>query len=468
MNNEIKAVILAAGKGTRMKSSTSKVLHKIMGKALVERVIENVNKTAGISEIFAIVGHQSEKVSEFIHGKFTNVSCILQEPQLGTGDAVFKAYDKLKDFKGTVIVLCGDTPLLTTETLTNFINYHRETKSALTVLSAIINPPKNYGRIVRNAEGNVTRIVEEKDASIEEKLISEVNAGVYCIEWETVAPAFFDLTTDNEQGEYYLTDIVSWSVSKGLKVQGYILENNNEIFGINSKLDLSKASTLLNDSTLEKLMVNGVTIVDPKATWISPETEIGADTVIYPGCYIEGANSFGENCVIGPNTFIDGNVHAGNGAKIIQSKVSKTKIGDNSAVGPFAHIRENAEIKANVRIGNFVEIKKSTIESNSNAAHLSYIGDAEVGQNVNIGAGTITANYNALTRKKSKTLIKDNVKIGSNSVLVAPITIEKSANIGAGSIITKDIPESALAITRSPLKIFENWVKDRLNQINKQ
>lgn len=467
MTSDIKAIILAAGKGTRMKSSTPKVLHSVMGKTLVERVIDNVFKIDNLSEIFTIVGHQSDRVTEFITSKYTSVDCILQQPQLGTGDAVFKAYDRLKGFEGTVIVLCGDTPLLTTETLNNFVSHHKETGSDLTVLSAIIDPSTNYGRIVRNAEGNVTRIVEEKDASSEEKAIKEVNAGVYCIEWKQVSPAFFELTTNNEQGEYYLTDIVGWSVGKGMKVQAFVLEDNNEIFGINSKLDLAHATSLLNSKTLKSLMTEGVTIVDPKTTWIAPETTIGADTVVYPGCYIEGSNSFGVDCLIGPHVHIDGGVTTGDSVTIAQSKVSDTVIGNGSVVGPFAHIRQGAEIGEKVRIGNFVEVKKSKINSNTNAAHLSYVGDAEVGSHVNIGAGTITANYNALTREKSKTLIEDEVKIGSNSVLVAPITIGKGANVGAGSVITKDIPEYSLGITRGPLKIFQNWVRERLDSIKK-
>lgn len=469
-SNNIKTIILAAGKGTRMKSSTPKVLHKIFGKTLIERVIDSVIKANAADEIFCIVGHQAENVSQYIDNKYKNskinIDSILQHPQLGTGDAVFKAYEKLKEFKGNVLVLCGDTPLLTDDTLKKFIKYHNETKSVLTVMSAKFENPKGYGRIIRNDNGNVFGIIEEKDASSEQKLINEVNAGVYCFDWEKVSPAFFELTTNNEQGEYYLTDIVSWSVKNDFKVQGYILEDNTEIFGINSKADLACATTILKNKTNNLLMSNGVTIIDPMSTWISPETSIGQDTIIYPGCYIDGDNSIGDNCEIGPYSYLCGNVHIENNVKIIQSKVSDTKIGNDSQVGPFAHLRQNVNLSKDIRIGNFVEIKNSTISNNTNAAHLAYIGDSEVGHQVNIGAGTITANYDPITKIKSKTIIEDGVKIGSNSVLVAPVHLQKECAVAAGSVVTKNISEGSLAIGRTQQKNIEGWVNKKRTQLN--
>ncbi|MDD3012437.1 MAG: bifunctional UDP-N-acetylglucosamine diphosphorylase/glucosamine-1-phosphate N-acetyltransferase GlmU [Candidatus Gastranaerophilales bacterium] len=461
-SNNIKAIILAAGKGTRMKSSLPKVMHKVLGKTLLERVINSTLEVSSIDEIFTIVGHQSEKVTDFINSTYKenckSIVSIKQEPQLGTGDAVFKAYDSLKSFKGTVIVLCGDTPLLTSETLQDFIDFHRQNNAALTVLSTIFDDPENYGRIIRNSDNSVKKIVEEKDANPKEKQVKEVNAGVYCIEWKHVSPAFFELTTNNKQGEYYLTDIVDWSVKKNLKVQAYTLEDNDEIFGINSRFDLASANYLLNIRTLDNLMENGVTIMDPDSTWISPETQIEQDTVIYPGCVLEGENIFGKDCVLGPDLFIGGNVKTGNNVKIFQSRVSNAIILNNCSIGPFAHIRDNVEISSDVRIGNFVEVKKSTIDEFTNVSHLSYVGDSSLGKNVNIGAGTITANYNPLTKVKSKTDIEDDVKIGSNSVLVAPIKISKNANVAAGSVITKDVPENSLAIARGKQTVIEDWV----------
>jgi bifunctional UDP-N-acetylglucosamine pyrophosphorylase/glucosamine-1-phosphate N-acetyltransferase len=291
-------------------------------------------------------------------------------------------------------------------------------------MSAIFENPTNYGRIIRNADGTLNSIVEEKDANLEQKAVKEVNAGIYCLNWAKIKPAFSQLKSNNAQGEYYLTDIIKWANEQGLKVDAYTLKNNEEIFGINSKTHLAEATKLLNRRVIQKHLDNGVTIVDPEATWISPETEIEADTVIYPSCYITGKNKIGRNCKI----------------------------------GPLAHLRGDVVLENDVKIGNFVEVKKTTIKANTNACHLSYLGDSEIGSRVNIGAGTITANYNPLTKVKSKTVIADDVKIGSNSVLVAPVNIEDGANVAALSVITKDIPAWSLAITRAPLKVLEGWV----------
>ena len=426
----IKSVILAAGKGTRMKSETPKVLHTIFDKTLVSYVIDAVNKTGLVDENFVIVGHQAERVEEYITKTYKNARTVLQSPQLGTGHAVSMVLPFLTDFEGEVIILCGDTPLIKEDTLREFIDSHYLNKSDLTVMSAIFENPTNYGRIVRNTDNTLNSIVEEKDANPEQKAIKEVNAGIYCLNWTKIKAAFGDLKTNNAQGEYYLTDIIKWANSQNLKVNAYTLKNNEEIFGINSKTHLAEATKILNQRIINKHLENGVTIIDPSNTWISPETEIGADTVIYPSCYINGKNKIGKNCKI----------------------------------GPFAHLRGDVILEDNVKIGNFVEVKKSTIKSNTNACHLSYLGDSEIGSGVNIGAGTITANYNPLTKVKSKTVIKDNVKIGSNSVLVAPVTIEEGANVGAVGVITKDVPAWSLAVTRSPLKVLEGWVKNILNR----
>ena len=420
----LKSIILAAGKGTRMKSDMPKVLHTIFDKTLVGYVIEAVNNTGLADENYVIVGHQAERVEEYINANYKNAKCVLQSPQLGTGHAVSMAMPYLNDFDGEVVILCGDTPLITSETIKEFVEYHREIKTDLTVMSAIFENPTNYGRIIRNQDGSLNSIVEEKDATLEQKAVKEINAGIYCINWAKIKPAFNELTSNNAQGEYYLTDIIKWGNEKNLSVNAYTLKNNEEIFGINSKAHLAEASKMFNNRIIQKHLDNGVQIVDPATTWISPETEIGADTIIYPSCYINGKNKIGKHCKI----------------------------------GPFAHLRGNVELEDYVKIGNFVEVKKTTIKSHTNACHLTYLGDSEIGSNVNIGAGTITANYNPLTKVKSKTVIKDNVKIGSNSVLVAPVTIEEGANVGAVGVITKNIPAWALAITRAPLRVVEGWV----------
>ena len=426
----IKSIILAAGKGTRMKSDTPKVLHTIFDKTLVGYVIDAVNNTGLADENFVIVGHQAERVEEYINKNYDNAKCVLQSPQLGTGHAVSMALPYLKDFDGEVIILCGDTPLITSETIKEFVEYHRENKSDLTVMSAIFENPTNYGRIIRNQDDSLNSIVEEKDATPEQKAVKEINAGIYCINWAKIKPAFNELTSNNAQGEYYLTDIIKWGNEKNLSVNAYTLKNNEEIFGINSKTHLAEATKMLNNKIVQKHLDNGVQIIDPATTWISPETEIGADTVIYPSCYINGKNKIGKHCKI----------------------------------GPFAHLRGDVVLEDYVKIGNFVEVKKTTIKSHTNACHLTYLGDSEIGSNVNIGAGTITANYNPLSKVKSKTIIKDDVKIGSNSVIVAPVTIEEGANVAALSVITRNIPAWALAITRAPLKVLEDWVKKYLGK----
>ena len=420
----IKSIILAAGKGTRMKSDTPKVLHTIFDKPLLGYVIDAVNCTKLIDENFVIVGHQAEEVESYVKSNYENSKCILQTPQLGTGHAVSMALPFMNNYEGEVVILCGDTPLITSETLKEFIEYHKSNNSDITVMSAIFDNPTNYGRIIRNSDGTLNSIVEEKDASPEQKAVKEINAGIYCINWGKIKAAFSELNTNNAQGEYYLTDIIKWGNENKLKVSAYTLKNNEEIFGINSKANLAEAYKLLNSRVVKKHLDNGVTIVDPDTTWISPETEIGADTVIYPSCYINGKNKIGSHCKI----------------------------------GPYAHLRGGVVLEDYVKVGNFVEVKKTTIKSHTNACHLTYLGDSEIGSDVNIGAGTITANYNPLTKVKSKTVIKDNVKIGSNSVIVAPVTIEEGANIAALSVITKNISAWALAITRAPLRVLENWV----------
>lgn len=426
---DIKAVILAAGKGTRMKSETTpKVLHQIMGKTLLGYVLDNVKNF--VSEEYVIVGHHAQEVENFVKSNYENAKTVLQSPQLGTGHAVSMVCPDLQNYDGLVLILCGDTPLVQEETLKKFVEYHKSQNSDITVMSTLFDNPTGYGRIIREQDNSLQCIVEEKDANPEQKAVKEVNAGIYCLNWGKIKDAFGQLKSNNAQGEYYLTDIISWGKTKALKVNAYILENSDEIYGINSRLNLAKAAKMMNHRNLERYMINGVTIVDPDSTWISEDTEIGQDTIIYPFTYIEGKNTIGKSCKI----------------------------------GPCAHFRGNVEVCDNVKVGNFVEVKKAKISSNTNVGHLSYIGDSELGEYVNIGAGTITANYNPLTKEKTKTILKDNVKIGSNTVLVAPITVEEGANIGAGTVVTKDIPAWALGITRSPLKILENWVKKKLSK----
>jgi len=424
---DIKAVILAAGKGTRMKSETTpKVLHQIMGKTLLGYVLDNVKNLA--DEQFVIVGHHAQEVETFVQKNYTNAKTVLQTPQLGTGHAVSMVCPALENFDGLVLILCGDTPLIRQETLEKFVNFHNFKNADITVMSTVFDNPTNYGRIVRDKDNSLKAIVEERDATQEEKAIKEVNAGIYCLNWGKVKNAFSQLKSNNSQGEYYLTDIISWGKANKLNVNAYILPDSDEIYGINSRSNLATATKIMNKRNLDKYMENGVTIVDPESTWISEDTQIGQDTIIYPATYIEGKNIIGKNCKI----------------------------------GPCAHLRGDVEICDNVKVGNFVEVKKSKISSDTNVGHLAYIGDSELGQRVNIGAGTITANYDPISKTKSRTILENDVKIGSNTVLVAPVTVEQGANVGAGSVISKNIPQWALALTRAPLKIFENWVKSKM------
>lgn len=424
---DIKAVILAAGKGTRMKSETTpKVLHQIMGKELLGYVLDNVKDIT--NEQYVIVGHHAQEVEKYLQKNYETAKTVLQSPQLGTGHAVSMVCPYLENYDGLVLILCGDTPLIKAQTLKEFIDFHKSTNSDISVMSTMFDNPTGYGRIIRTSNNQVEKIVEEKDATPEQKAVKEVNAGIYCLDWAKVKNSFSQLKSNNAQGEYYLVDIISWGRENNLNVNAYVLDDSDEIYGINSRQNLAQAAKILNHRKLDELMTSGVTIVDPDSTWISEDTTIGQDTIVYPSTYIEGKNKIGKNCKI----------------------------------GPMAHLRGGVEICDNIKVGNFVEVKKSKINSNTNVGHLSYIGDSELGQRVNIGAGTITANYDPISKTKSKTVLKDDVKIGSNSVLVAPVTVEQGANVGAGSVITKTIPQWALAITRAPLKVLENWVTRKL------
>ena len=432
MTNEINAIILAAGKGTRMKSHLPKVLHEIFNKPLLGWVIESIESLNHKTNCYCVLGHGIDKIEDYLKKNYPNAKTVVQKEQLGTGHAVTCAIPYMENFKGTVLITCGDTPLIKSETLEKFINYHTENNCDLTVMSAVYDNPFGYGRIVRNEKGNVARIVEQKDADINEKSINEVNAGVYCLNWEKIKPIFKKLNNNNSQGEYYLTDIVKIANEDNLKVLSYKIEDNSEIFGINSRKNLAEAFDMMNKRHLEKLMENGVTIVDTNSTFISPETTIENDTIVYPNTYIEGKNEIASFCKI----------------------------------GPMARLRGNCTVGENVKIGNFVELKNARIAKNSHVCHLTYMGDAIVGEDVNIGAGTIFANYNSITKEKKVSTLEDGVSIGSNSVLVAPVHLGKNAFTAALSCITKDVEENSLAMTRTPQKEYKNWVinKEKENE----
>lgn len=432
--SEIKSIILAAGKGTRMKSQKPKVLHEIFSKPLVGWVIDAINNILGKDKVenVVVVGCGSDEVEKYLKN-FDNVSCVLQKEQLGTGHAVSMALDYLKNYTGTVLVTCGDTPLLKSSTLAKMIEYHEQGNFDVTVMSAILDNPFGYGRIVRGASGNVDKIVEQKDCSDNQKQIKEINAGVYCFNWASVKNCFKELKNDNAQGEYYLTDVIFWANSKNKRTSAFTIDDENEILGINSRVQLAQATQIMKNEKLNELMESGVTIVDVNSTSISPETQIGSDSVIYP------------------NTFING----------------KNKIGSNCKIGPFSHFRGNVEVGDYSKVGNFVELKNAKIGSHTNISHLSYVGDAELGSNINIGAGTIFANYNSITKEKKKSYLKDGVSIGSNSVIVAPVELGENVFVGAGSVITKDVEKDSLALSRSPQKEYTGWVEKQKKLLNK-
>ncbi|WLR41924.1 bifunctional UDP-N-acetylglucosamine diphosphorylase/glucosamine-1-phosphate N-acetyltransferase GlmU [Bacillus carboniphilus] len=436
------AVVLAAGQGTRMKSSLYKVLHPVCEKPMVEHVIDQVQKL-NLEIIVTVVGHGADQVKQQLKNKS---QFSLQNEQLGTAHAVMQTSEFLKGKKGTTIVLCGDTPLITAETISQLIGLHEKTKAKATVLTAIAKDPTGYGRIIRDNEGNVGKIVEHKDANEEELKVSEINTGTYCFDNEVLFDTLTKVKNDNAQGEYYLPDVIEILFKSNEKVSAFATNNFEETLGVNDRVALSQAEKYMKDRINRKHMKNGVTIIDPNQTYISDSVEVGKDTVIYPGTIIKGQTSIGEGCQVGPNSEI-ANSTIGNGTVIKQSVVHESEIKDQAVIGPFAHIRPSSFIDKNVKIGNFVEVKKSDIGSDSKVSHLSYIGDAEVGTNVNIGCGTITVNYDG--KAKHLTKIEDDAFIGCNSNLIAPVKIGNKSTVAAGSTITEDVPANSLSIARS-------------------
>ncbi|MGL5988568.1 bifunctional UDP-N-acetylglucosamine diphosphorylase/glucosamine-1-phosphate N-acetyltransferase GlmU [Cetobacterium sp.] len=446
----LKTLILAAGKGTRMKSELPKVLHKVCGVPMVQKIVDTCSKIGSIENIL-ILGHKKEEVLKL----FQNSEYVVQNEQLGTGHAVIQAKEKLKGFNGTVMILCGDTPLLREETLKKLYNYHKSTEATTTILTSIYQNPFGYGRIVKKS-GEVVGVIEEKEATDEIKAIKEVNAGVYCFEVKELLSALEKIDNKNEKGEYYLTDVISINVKAGKKVEAFLLEDNDEILGINSKIELEKANNIMRNRINNQHMENGVIFIDKNATYIEENVKIGQDTIIYPGVILEGNTAIGENCeILGNTRIIDCKI--GNNVRIESSVLEESVVENRVTIGPFAHLRPKSHLKEEVHIGNFVEVKKSTLEKGVKAGHLTYIGDATVGEKTNIGAGTITCNYDG--KNKFKTTIGKNAFIGSDTMLVAPVSIGENALVGAGSVITKDVPENALAVSRSKQVIKFDWRK---------
>lgn len=451
------SIILAAGEGSRMKSTRPKVLHKINNKPLLAHVLSTC-KNAGIEKKIVIVGHGKEKVIE----EFSKEDIIFKDQPIhegapyGTGFAVMQGIDEIDD-EDLVLILCGDAPLIREESLEKLMEYHRREGFDATVLSAILEDAKGYGRIIRDENTKqILKIVEEKDASEKEKAIKEVNSGIYCFTGRALKLALENIHNDNSQNEYYLTDCISILNENNFKTGAYAIEDHTEILGVNSRLQLAQCDKIIRSRVNEFHMNNGVTIVNPDNTYIEDTVTIGADTIIYPGVTLEGHTSIGRDCIIRGDSRL---VHSklGDNVKIDSSLIENSTIGHECTIGPYAHLRPNCTLGNNIRIGNFVEVKNSTIMDNSKAGHLAYIGDSDIGSNVNIGCGVIFANYNG--QEKFRTIVKDNAFIGSNSNLVAPVQIDEWAYIAAGSTITKNVARGELSIERSNQSNIEGWVE---------
>lgn len=442
------AVILAAGKGVRMRSELPKVVHPVAGQAMVLHVINSVRR-AGIAHITLVTGHGRDIIEKML--KEQDVKMVVQEEQLGTGHALMQAEGAVSD--RNLIVLAGDIPLIQAQTLQTLIEYHQDHAAVATVLTAVVEDPTGYGRIIRNADGSLNRIVEEKDASKEEKAIKEINSGIYCFNSKAVFAALKHINTCNAQNEYYLTDVLKIFAAEGKKVEVLTTEAVGDIYGINDRVQLAQAEAILRQRKNIELMRNGVTIMDPASTFIDATVQIASDTVILPYTIIEGSTVIGNWCHVGPFTRITDS-RIGQEVTIENSRLNQAEIGDHCNIGPYAYLRPGAVLHHDVKVGDFVEIKKSVIGSNSKVPHLSYVGDATVGRHVNIGAGTITCNYDG--RNKYETVLADGVFIGSNTNLVAPVKIGENSMTGAGSTITKDVPPDTLAVERADQRMLKH------------
>ncbi|MBP2033943.1 bifunctional UDP-N-acetylglucosamine pyrophosphorylase/glucosamine-1-phosphate N-acetyltransferase [Clostridium algifaecis] len=452
------AIILAAGEGKRMKSATPKVLHKVCGKEMVNIVIDVVKK-AQIDDINLVVGTGLEKVKKAT--ELQNIQYSIQEKQLGTGHAVICAKNFLKGKKGTVAIFTGDAPLIKDDTIKKLINFHNEGGYSAVILTSLVDNPYGYGRIIREENGNVSKIVEHKDCTEEELKVNEINSSMYCFDIESLVDSLDKIHNNNAQGEYYLTDVIEILKKSGKKI-GALPIPFEETLGVNSREQLAEAARIMRKRVNKNHMENGVTLIDPCTTYIDLNVKIGNDTIIYPQNVIQGSTEIGKNCILYPGSRIEDSIIK-EGTIVQSSVILESKIGENTTVGPFAYIRPESVIGNSVRIGDFVEVKKSTIADKTKVSHLTYIGDAEVGSGCNFGCGTVVVNYDG--KKKNKTIIGDNSFIGCNTNLVSPVKVNDNTYIAAGSTITDEVPEGSLAIARARQVNKEGWIyKKGLNK----
>jgi bifunctional UDP-N-acetylglucosamine pyrophosphorylase/glucosamine-1-phosphate N-acetyltransferase len=445
------AIILAAGEGKRMNSNTPKVLHKVCGKEMINHVIDTM-RSADIEMVDVVIGRGAEEVKKGTEDR--KISYSVQEEQLGTGHAVMCAKEFLCGNEGTVAIFVGDGPLITESTVKELLAYHEKGEFKATILTSRMDDPAKYGRVIRNKNGEVEKIVEFKDCSEEETLVKEINSGMYCFDIKELLNSLDKLNNNNAQKEYYLTDVIGILKNQGLKVGAFDVPVE-EVTAVNSKVELADAELIMRRRINRKHMENGVTIIDPSSTYIDSEVIIGKDTTIYPGNVLQGKTVIKEECVLYPNNRIADSILQ-NGVIVQSSVVIESQIGEETTVGPFAYIRPESNIGKHARIGDFVEIKKSTIGDNTKVSHLTYIGDAEVGSGCNFGCGTVVVNYDG--KSKFKTIIGNNTFIGCNTNLVAPVKVNDNAYIAAGSTITNEVPKNALAIARARQVNIENWV----------
>jgi len=438
-----------------MKSDLVKVLHPLLGLPMLSYTIDLSLKEIKAEKTIVVIGHEADRIKERFQDP--RIQFVLQEKQLGTGHAVLQAVPYLQKFRGTVLILCGDVPLVKSETLFSFVENFWRNKSTLSVLTAVVENPFGYGRILRNPAGWLEKIVEEKDASEEDRAIREINTGIFCIKASFLVKGLKEIGQENAQGEYYLTDLVGISRKKGLRCSAHTVADPVEVMGINTRVDLAIANEVLRQEKLKGLMLSGVTVLDPKTTYVEKMVEVGRDTTLYPNCYLHGMTRIGDRCIIESNSKITDS-QIGNEVTIrSNSVVTESQIEEGASIGPFAHLRPLTVVKTKAKIGNFVEVKKSIIGRGSKANHLTYIGDSTVGEDVNIGAGTITCNYDGF--EKHQTFIGDRVFVGSNVELVAPVKVGNDSTIGAGTTVTRDVPGGALAISRLKQKNIKGWNK---------